>query len=86
MAVLRGLKQMTWWEGLKGPSLPLVTPPDKLTASLGDANETYPAKGGNPKGYRVSKAQKSITWSKGKTAFLPKVERKCVTPAKKSSS
>lgn len=72
MTVLHGLKQTAWWEALKGLNLPAVTPPDKLTASLGDVNETYPAKGGKPKGYRVARAQKSITWSKGKTSFSPR--------------
>lgn len=40
-----GLKQREWWGVLKGWSFPTVTPPDDLTASLGDANETYPVKG-----------------------------------------
>lgn len=72
MTAVRVLKQTAWWEALKGLSLPVVTPPDKLTASLGDANETYPAKEVNVKGYRVARVQKSITWSKKKTIFSPR--------------
>lgn len=67
-------RQITWWEALKGLSLPVVTPPDKTTAFLGDANETYPAKGGNPKGCRVASP------FLGKSDFLPEAEEKvCYT-------
>lgn len=51
----------------------MVTPPDKLTASLGDVNETYPAKGGNPKGCRVASP---FLGPRGKSDFLPEAEEK----------
>lgn len=60
-------------------SLPAGTPPDKLTASLGDANETYPAK--EKEGREMPRAGALLGLSpshgpRGKSAFLPRAEEK----------
>lgn len=44
-----GLKQKAWWGVLKRQSFPTVTPPDLLTASIGNADGMYPVRGVIPR-------------------------------------